>query len=228
MSDVERVFALYVQANPVPEPDLLDPTRDETELPIIEGSPDMNQSPTELKDRVRVRQPEPFRRWNPAAALAGAFVVVLAIVGAVFLLRGEAGPVAAADAHPVITCDGESCSYEGPTSVFEGEVEITFVNDGPRFMQLGVWAMGASELAAELERTPVDTDRALDPDDPVPLGDLALVLDGFPGQEVTNTLLLTAPQTHLIDCLTTTMDETGGFAYNDHLWRVAEIEVIEP
>lgn len=227
MSDVERVFALYVQVNPVPEPDLLPPTRDEAELPIIEGSPDMDQSPTDIKDRVRVRPSEPARRWNPAAVLVGAFAVVLAIVGAVFLLRGESGPVAATDARPVITCDGESCTYDGPTSILEGEVEITFVNEGPRFMLVGVWKMFGTELAAELERTPVDTDRALDPDDPIPLGDLALVLEADAGEEVTDTVLLTAPQTHLIDCLTTATDETGD-DYNDHLWRVAEIEILEP
>ncbi len=188
----------------------------------------MDQSTTDIKDRVRVRPSEPARRWNPAAALVGAFVVVLAIVGAVFLLRGESGPVAAADANPVITCDGESCTYDGPTSILEGEVEITFANDGPRDMILGVWSMHeATELAAELERTPVDTDRALDPGDPVPDGGLRLTLEVAAGQEATGSVFLWAPQTHLIDCLTTATDATGD-GYNDHLWRVAEIEVLEP
>ena len=114
MSDTERVFALYVQVNPVPEPNLLPPTRDVAQLPIIEGSTIMD-----TRERIEVRPPERVRRWKPAVVVAAAFVLVLGIVGGVLLLSGDedGGPVAAADAHPMVTCDGESCTYDGPTRI---------------------------------------------------------------------------------------------------------------
>lgn len=221
MSDTERVFALYVQVNPVAEPDLLPLTRDEAELPTIEGSTFMD-----TKERIEVRPPERVRRWKPAVVVAAAFVVVLGIVGGVLLLAGdgEPGPVAAADARPLVTCDGESCSYDGPTLITAGTVEFTLVNNGPREITLGVWTMSGSALAAELERTPVGTDMALGPDDPMPDGDLKLSFGALAGETTTfSGFFVGLDTTHLVDCVTSTEGE-GGFV--DHVWRVAAIEVV--
>ena len=107
MSDTERVFALYAQVNPVPEPALLPQTWDEAQLPNLEGSTVMKTI-----EKTEVRSPERVRRWKPAAVFATAFVVILAIAGGIFLLSGDGDsePVAAADARPAITCDGPMLS----------------------------------------------------------------------------------------------------------------------
>lgn len=223
MSDTERVFALYVQVNPVPEPDLLPSTRDEAQLPIIEGSTIMD-----TRERIEVRPPERVRRWKPAVVVAAAFVVVLGIVGSVLLLTGDGdgGPVAAADARPMVTCDGESCTYDGPTRITAGTVEFTLVNNGPREISLGVWTMNGAALAEELDRTPVGTDMALVPEDPVPQGDLKFVFSAGAGETATYSgFFVSLGTTHLLDCVTATEGE-GGFV--DHLWRVAAIEVATP
>lgn len=224
MSNVERVFALYVQANPVPEPDLLSPTRDETELLTIEGSTEMDESATDMGDRIDTRPVPQQRRWNPATALAGGFAIVLAIVGAVFLLRGEAGPVAASDANPVVTCDGESCSYDGAESIFEGSVEFTLANNGTKDLMLLVWRFSsATEVTFELDQLAIGADMELEPGDRVPDGYNTLLFEAQVGQREVESIGLLGEYTYLIDVVTTPTE-----GYHDHAWRVARIEVLEP
>ena len=223
MSNVERVFALYVQANPVPEPALLSPTQDETELLTIDGSTDMNEPTTDINERIDIRPVRQQRRWTPAAALAGGFVLVLAIVGAVFLLRGEAGPVAASDANPVVTCDGESCSYDGAESIFEGSVEFTLANNGTRDLMLVVWRFSsATEVTFELDQLAIGADMELVPADRVPDGFSALTFEAQVGQREVESIGLLGSYTYLIDVVTTPSE-----GYYDHAWRVAQIEVLE-
>lgn len=84
MSDAERIYSLYVQANPVPDADLLPLALDEAELLITERSRDM--ATQQLTEAQGVRQRAPWR----AAAIAFAAVIVFgAIVGAGFLLGND-------------------------------------------------------------------------------------------------------------------------------------------
>lgn len=223
MSDTERVFALYVQVNPVPEPDLLPLTRDEAELLITEGSTVMD-----TRETIKARPPQRTRRWRPVAVAAAAFVIVLGVVGGVLLLAGgEDELVAAADANPLLTFDGESLTYDGPTEITPGSVEFTVVNNATRDVTLGVWRMSGVALPRELDRTPVGTDRALTPNDPMPAGELFLVADVAAGaQSATTSDLMVAGSTYLVDCVT--YAETNNDVYNDHVWRAAAIEVIAP
>ena len=224
MSNVERVFALYVQANPIPEPDLLSLVGDETELPIIEGSTEMDESGIDVKDQNHTRTLRQQRRWNPAVVLSGAFVVVVAIVGAVFLLRGEAGPVAASDANPVITCDGESCSYDGAESIFEGSVEFTLANNGTKDLMLSVWRFSsATAVTFELDQLAIGADMDLEPSARTPDGFQILLFEAQIGQQEVESVGLLGSYTYLIDVVTTPIE-----GYHDHVWRVARIEVLEP
>lgn len=220
MSDTERVFALYVQVNPVPDPDLL--TTIEAEL--LEGSTAM-----ETTERIESRPPERARRWKPATVVAVAFIVVLAlgVVGSVLLFTGdgESEPVAAADARPVVTFDGESCTYDGPTRIIEGWVEFTLVNSAGRAVTLSSWGMSAAALADELERTPVGTDRELLPDEGEPTGSHTY-RTAPPGGEAGMRDELVVGNTYLIDCTTTGIQDQN--EYQDHLWRTASIEVVAP
>ena len=72
MKDAERIYALYVQANPVPNPDLLPLTRDDAVLLSIEGSEDM-QTQEPIKEQPAVRNTS-----RNVLVAAGAFAVVIA------------------------------------------------------------------------------------------------------------------------------------------------------
>ena len=212
MKDAERIYALYVHANPVPDPDLLEMTRDETVLLPIEGSEDMiTQEPIEESPRLR-----PSRR-NVLVA-AGAFVTVLiaGLVTVLLVMGGESEPVAAGDARPEVVFDGTTCAYEGPTKIEVGVIEFTMVNSADQQFTLALWRMKGEQLEAELLRTPIGSDMAITTSDPMPAG---VGVGGWitdPGSTQTGAVGF-ASGTYLIDCV-----------IEDHVWRPAQIEVVTP
>jgi hypothetical protein len=223
VNDTDRVFALFMQANPVPDPSLLPLTRDEAALPIFEGSMIMD-----TRETTQARPTdERVRGWKPVAAVAAAFIVVLLVVGgAILLMGGEGEPVAAADAQPVVTCDGETCTWDGATAVTPGDLQIEVVNDSTRMITFAVWEMSGPALDDQLADRPAGTDIALPPGDEAPDGELAYYADVPPGGTQSWSVPVTAGNTYLIDCLTTATSD--GDNYYDHLWRPAAIEVVEP
>ena len=106
MKDAEFIYSLYVQANPVPDPDQLALTRDEAVLLTDERSPDMI-----TEERVDSSQPTPPKRKRLAAALGAAAVLIVAIGAVAILASRGSDPVAAGDAKPIMTFDGSSCSF---------------------------------------------------------------------------------------------------------------------
>lgn len=210
MKDNELVYALYVQANPVPDPDLLSLTRAEAQLLTIERSPDMD-----TQQRIEVRPTQPARRRRAFALVFGASLVAIGAAVAIVLLVTGGGdePVAAADASPRITFDGTTCRYDGPTLIEEGTVAFTVVNTSTPTIQFVGWNMPPSGLDAELERTPLGTDMALTPTSPTPDGTMSFLIGGPPGEEGTGTSFL-LPGSHVVDCVTDTMD---------HVWRAGTL-----
>ena len=91
MKDAEQIYALYVQANPVPNPDLLPVTRDDAVLLSIEGSEDM-QTQEPIKEQPAVRNTS---RNVLVAAGAFAVVIVIGLVAALWIGTGdgEFGPI---------------------------------------------------------------------------------------------------------------------------------------
>ena len=223
MSDTDRVFALFMQANPVPDPSLLPLTRDEAALPNFEGSMIMD-----TRETTQARPTdERVRGWKPVAVVAAAFIVVLLVVGGgILLMGGEGEPVAAADAQPVVTCDGETCTWDGPTALTPGVLRIEAVNDSTRMITFAVWMMSGPALDDQLADRPAGTDIALSPDDEAPDGELAFYTEVAPGSTQTPSVAVVAGHTYLVDCLT--RDTSGGGDFYDHLWRPAAIEVVEP
>lgn len=223
MSDADRVFALFKEANPVPDPSLLPTTRDEAALPTFEGSMIMDTRETTQARPTEER----VRGWKPVVAVAAAFLVIVVVVGgAILLMGGEGEPVAAAEAQPVVTCDGETCTWDGPTALTPGDLQIEFVNDSPRTITFAVWMMNGAALEDQLANRPAGTDIALPPDDAVPEGELAFYFDVAPGGTQTGSVAVTAGNGYLVDCLTTAASDEGD--YYDHLWRPATIDVVEP
>jgi hypothetical protein len=222
VNDTDRVYAVFMQANPVPDPSLLPTTRAEAALPIMEGSTIMD-----TRETTQARPEKQVRGWRPVAVVAAAFVVVLLVVGGVLLLMGGDGdPVAAADAKPVVTCDGETCTWEGPMTVTPGLMAFEFVNDGTQPITFAVWTMTPTAADEELANRPVGTDIAIPPGDEAPSG-MDLFYDIVqPGSTQIRSSQVASGYTYLVDCLTSATD--AGEDYYDHLWRPAAIEVVEP
>jgi hypothetical protein len=219
VTDAERVYSLYVQANPVPDPGLLPLTQDEAELLLIEGSRDMD-----TQEKVEVRRAPRLPRRRVAVV---AFVAVLVVVGAVFgivafVSDGGEDAVAAADARPLITFDGESCTYNGPSVIEQGSVDFTFVNtSNERAVLVGWRFIDESSLAAELEKLPVGGDIAAS--EPMPAGGIGSVNVGTEAGESATAPTGLVADTHALDCATLT---PAGVA--EHVWRAATIEVVAP
>jgi len=211
VKDAEQIYALYVQANPVPDPDLLPPTRDEAVLLSIEGSQAMQtQEPTKEQPAVRTTG-----RNILVAVGAFAVVIVVGLIAALLINNSDSGPVAAADAAPVVVFDGSTCTYDGPTQIEEGMVEFSIINTGDVDFGLGGWLMSGAALEAELQNLPVGSDMDADLEQ-MPDGDLVFGWYTLPGVSKLRAWPMSAG-THLIDCTT-----------EDHLWRPAQVEIVSP
>jgi len=211
VKDAEQIYALYVQANPVPDPDLLPPTMDEAVLLSIEGSQAMQtQEPTKEQPAVRTTG-----RNILVAVGAFAVVIVVGLIAALLINNSDSGPVAAADAAPVVVFDGSTCTYDGPTQIEEGMVEFSIINTGDVDFGLGGWLMSGAALEAELQNLPVGSDMDADLEQ-MPDGDLVFGWYTLPGVSKLRAWPMSAG-THLIDCTT-----------EDHLWRPAQVEIVSP
>jgi hypothetical protein len=214
VKDAERIYALYVQANPVPDADLLSLTRDEAALLTIEGSQDMlTQEPVS----THTASP-PTKRRAFAAAGAIAAVVAIGLVAALLLNSDDSQPVAAADATPEMTFDGTTCSYEGPALIEEGLVDFSLTNTAAEAVAIAGWLVEGSALEAQLQRAPIGTDWDTT-GEPTVEGTLDFVGWVEPGESRTTGALLTLG-TYLVDCVTGNP--------TDHVWRAAQFEVVAP
>lgn len=222
MNDTELIYSLYVQANPVPDPDALPLTPSEAELLTHERS-----TPMDTRERIEVRPTPPARpRLRPAFGLAAVLVVAVAAAAIVLFVGGEDdGPVAAADAAPRVVFDGNSCRYDGPTLIEQGNATLTLANTSAEPMNVSGFLMPESELAGEFAGLPLGTDMALRTDSPMPAGRMALSVDAEPGSEGVGPATF-LPGTYLLDCL---YYESASQLAPAHVWRAqTTIEVVAP
>jgi hypothetical protein len=225
VTDTELVYALYVQANPVPDPKLLPLTQEEAEAELLthKRSTDMD-----IQERIEVRPAPkaPPRRRSLALGLAAVLVVAVAAAAIVwFVAGGDEGAVAAGDARPEVVFDGESCRYNGPTLIEQGNTSLLLVNSSAQAVTATGFNVPASELTAELALAPLGSEMALSADAPMPAGTTAFSVSADPGSEATGPLTL-LPGTHLIDCL---YYESATAFLPTYVWRTQTlIEVVAP
>ena len=224
MTDTELVYALYVQANPVPDPKLLPLTQAEAEAELLthERSREMD-----TRERTEIRPaPKALPRRSLALGLAAVLVVAVAAAAIVFFVAGgDEGAVAAGDARPEVVFDGESCRYSGPTLIEQGNTSLLLTNTSSDAVSAIGFNIPASELGAELAAAPLGSDMSLSADAPMPAGTTAFSVSADPGSEATGPLTL-LPGTHLIDCL---YYESANAVLPDYVWRAQTlIEVVAP
>jgi hypothetical protein len=224
VTDTELVYALYVQANPVPDPTLLPLTQAEAEAGLLthEGSTDMD-----TRERIETRPaPKAPPRRSLALGLAAVLVVAVAAAAIVwFVAGGDEGAVAAGNARPEVVFDGESCRYNGPTLIEQGNTSLLLTNTSSDAVSAIGFNIPTSELTAELAAAPLGSDMSLSADAPMPAGTTAFSVSADPGSEATGPLTL-LPGTHLIDCL---YYESANSVLPDYVWRAQTlIEVVAP
>jgi hypothetical protein len=137
VSDTERIYSLYVQANPVPDPDRLPLTQDEAELRLIERSQAMD---TQQRPETQATQ-RPARSRTAAIAFA-AVIVVGAVVGVAMLMTGDGDDlVTVAEAVPTITFDGETATYSGPETFEENLLTFRLENNSDSVRASFGWSL---------------------------------------------------------------------------------------
>ena len=124
MNSPEHVFALFVEANPVPDSvaALEDPGAAQSYLSVV--------SPTRPSTMPDHRKEPPHRimrkRWRATAMAAVLALLAVAVsYTALVLSRPASGPVAAEHAAMRVVFDGSACAYSGPASLTAGRGVIT-------------------------------------------------------------------------------------------------------
>ncbi len=223
MNGEEQVYALFVQANPVPDPAGLSLTL-ETTKPLLQPAEE-GRGIMLTEERSKTEAPKQKRSWSrPLAAATGAFVLILAVGGIAWWLAAEADPlvVAAEDADTTVTFDGQVV-YAGPELVSRGYVEFTFLNGFDVAATLVGWRFyDQAGLDAELARFGLGDELALEQDAPPPANAVTQFEMRVPagGEEVARVFM--PPGWYLVDVVTA---ESG---YADYAWRGDAIVEVVP
>lgn len=227
MTAEEQVYALFVQANPVPDPAGL-PLALEAPEPLLQPV-DGRRRTMLTEERHRTEPPKPKRSWvRPVMAGVAALVVVVGIAvvsfgGETVPVAEEGEPVAAVDAKPVVTMDGTTVVYAGPALIATGEVEMTMVADFPDTGTMVVSQFGTREaLDAELARVPSGTDTSLHFNDArIPNALVAAQITAAAGSTRSQAVSM-VPGYYVIDAYTVSGRQMS------HMWRLPTvIEVVE-
>lgn len=128
MNSPERVYALLVEADPVPDPETLAATPEEATSPHLHVV-DPRRDPMQTDERVRTLKPRPpgRRRWIPA--LVAGLAVVVAVVAAVVLLRSDEAVPPAEEPQPAPTLEEESVRMADAEAKIDVLIEAIAADD---------------------------------------------------------------------------------------------------
>lgn len=146
MSDTERVYSLYVQANPVSDPGRLPETPHEAELLMIERSRTMD-----TQQRPASRETKRPPRWRTAViAFAAVIVVVGATIGIATLITNDNDTAATPDTAQTLTFDGATLTYRGPETLQAGtEITVTLENTSDEGVQFNWLRLRDEDMTLE-------------------------------------------------------------------------------
>jgi len=120
MISAERVFGLFVEANPVPDPDQFEPSPGLRSVIARDDADDVRDSRVQV---WRNRRWTPVRGWRPAAVAALVTLFLGAAVSIVAMVRDtDRRVVVVADGAVMrVVFDGTTCRYNGPAHITTGE-----------------------------------------------------------------------------------------------------------
>ena len=117
--------------------------------------------------------------------------------------------------------NGTACSYEGPTLIEEGMVEFSLSNAGDEGVAFALLRVDEAALSEELSDAPVGGDWAITDQTPaVTFGNMRFALVS-PNESRLQEWAM-ASGIYLMDCA------TGEPGATEHVWRVAQVEVVAP
>ena len=128
---IDQMHEMVRGANPVPNLDMLEPI----EAPLL---PDPERNGVMSNKQIEVETPEPRKpRIRRGLLVAAAPVALVVIVGvALAFMTGDDTEVAASDSRLLqLTFNDEQCTYDGPSVLSAGEVEIVYHNESSK----GIW-----------------------------------------------------------------------------------------
>ena len=129
MNHEDRVFTLLIESNPIPQVDDLDVG----EIGGARYLATLEQRSGEMSTKkIDVETPEPRRPRVRRGLLIGAVTVALVVIVGVALafVTGDDTEVVGSDSRLLqLTFDGEQCTYEGPSELSAGEIEIVYHNE---------------------------------------------------------------------------------------------------
>lgn len=146
MSDTERIYSLYVQANPIPDPGRLPETPQEAELLMIERSRTMD-----TQQRPASRESKRPARWRTAViAFVAVIVVVVATIGIATMITNDNDTAATPDTVQTLTFDGATLTYRGPETLQAGTVvTLTLENTSNETVQFNVGRLRDEDMTLE-------------------------------------------------------------------------------
>ncbi len=122
---IDQIHEMVRGANPVPDLVVLEPI----EMPFL---PDRERNGEMSTKKIDVETPEPRRPRVRRGLLIGAVTVALVVIVGVALafVTGDDTEVVGSDSRLLqLTFDGEQCTYEGPSELSAGEIEIVYHNE---------------------------------------------------------------------------------------------------
>lgn len=214
VSSPERVYALIVEANPIPDPHSV-PAAPTPALPNERRSVMLTHKATEANRNVA----------RPAWLKAiGAFTATVLVIGAAVVIWGIANdrPVAAGDARIEVTFTGDATSYIGHREIIEGEVELLLVNQAATRAWFVVqrFDTGSAELDEHLAYGR-EGEHFVTTAEPTGLVEFYQVLPAGSGASPATPSIVLEPGTYLIDA-GLDADEGEG----TQVYRAAVIEVV--
>jgi hypothetical protein len=214
MSSRERVYSLLVQANPIPDPQVVPPVPSPALL-------DERRSEMLTQEPTATEQIAQKPRWPRAIVAFAATIVIVAAAVGIWALTNDPGPVAAGDAQIEVTFTGDAVDYAGDSEIYPGRAELEFTNDwtAQAWIIVHRFDTGSAELAAELARAPMGvvfetTDGP--PGDVILMEEILPELGSFSGS-VTRPITIEAGSSYLLTVAVSGDDST-------QVWMTALIE----
>jgi len=133
MSDTEWIYSLYIQANPVPDPELLSETLEDSQVVVLDRRPSSTE-PARVVDRAADHRPG----WMIAVTAFAIAILIAAAVGLIALLGNDRGEVIIAPPPmPTVSFDGETATYTGPETFDRRTLTVVLENTSGDMAGLG-------------------------------------------------------------------------------------------
>ncbi len=163
-----------------------------------------------------------LRLLIPVLSIVG----LLVILGAVFLVVSDNGPVAAASAELEVVFNGTNCRYRGPAEIVEGGATFELTNESSIPISVVLFHFGDRvDFEAELDYLAVGADMDLSSGD-LPVGGVLTPLNFLQSGSSLRSLVALDAGLYTVDCIRYPTAVPSALDDPDHAWRSGTIQVV--